>query len=239
MKKISIAVLILSASLSACFFESGERIEGNGENTSVERKPGSFTGVEQKGPFDVELRLGEAAIKLEGESNILDKIETDIDGSMLHIRTASGYNLNPGRKVKIVVTAPYFTAIESFGSGNIVSDEAIKTDEKVTVETRGSGDVRVQLVAPEISGTTNGSGDISLAGETRKLSLECNGSGDLNAGNLKAEEVKVEIRGSGNASVYASKTLKVDVMGSGDVKYAGSPSIESNFKGSGNLRKAD
>lgn len=240
MKPIFAFLLMASFSLTACFFDSGEKINGNGNISTDNRQPGSFSSVEQRGSFDVELLVGDQpGVQLEGEENILSKIETYVDGSTLKIRTEEGFNLRPTRSVKIKVTAPLFREVHSYGSGNIISETLIKNDGDFKAGTSGSGDIRLEIIAPEVKASISGSGDVTLKGQTRKLVLECAGSGDFKAAELLAETVYIDIAGSGNASVYASKELKVDVKGSGDVSYKGSPSLQTDFKGSGNLRKLD
>jgi hypothetical protein len=234
------AVSVASLCLSACVFSTGKKVRGDGNVTSSTRNPGSFSAVEQKGSFDVELLVGDqASVVVEGEENIISKIETFVDGSTLKIETEDGFNLNPTRKVRIKVTAPSYRKVYSYGSGNIISQSMIKNDEPIEVGTKGSGDIKIDITAPEVAASIYGSGNVTLKGETRKVTLECTGSGDLNAVDLLAEEAHVDIKGSGNASVNSSKNLTIDVKGSGDVRYKGNPSIQSDFKGSGGLKKLD
>ncbi|KYP13358.1 head GIN domain-containing protein [Flavihumibacter sp. CACIAM 22H1] len=240
MKAFLTVLAIACLSWTACVFNTGKKVNGNGHVTTDTRTPGAFESVEQKGSFDVELVVGDqAGITLEGEENILAKIETYIDGSTLKIATENGFNLRPTRDVRIKVTAPRYKEVFSYGSGNIISESVLKNDEPIEVGTKGSGDIRLEIIAPELSASIYGSGNVTLKGQTRKLKLECTGSGDLNAVELQSEEAFVDIKGSGNASVNTSKNLEVDVKGSGDVSYKGNPTIRTDFKGSGNLRKIE
>ncbi len=240
MKKILMAALLVSLGFSACVFSTGKKVRGDGNVTSANRTPGSFSEVEQKGSFDVELLVGDQhAVLLEGEENIISKIETYIDGSTLKIQTEDGFDLRPTRDVRIKVTAPSYKKVYSYGSGNIVSNSMVKNDEPIEVGTKGSGDIKMEIMAPEVTASIYGSGNVTLKGETRKVTLECTGSGDLNAVDLLSEEANVDIKGSGNASVNSSKSLQVDVKGSGDVSYKGNPSIRSDIHGSGNIKKLD
>lgn len=240
MRKIS-TILILSAfTFSSCYYDSGKRVKGNGHITTDTRRVGAFNAVDQKGSFDVELVVGsKTEVQLEGEENILSEIETYVDGSTLKIRPRDNRSLRPTRSVKVIVTAPTFREVETHGSGNIISNTVLQYDDEFEASTHGSGDIKLEVIAPEVKARIHGSGNIDLRGQTRKLDLESRGSGDFNVVDLMAEEVEVEITGSGNASVYASKSLNVEVRGSGDVKYKGNPTIKTDIKGSGNLRKLD
>ncbi|MCU0386215.1 MAG: hypothetical protein MUE38_09315, partial [Flavihumibacter sp.] len=59
MKKILMAALLVSLVFTACMFNTGKKVRGDGNSTSSNRTPGSFSAVEQKGSFDVELLVGD------------------------------------------------------------------------------------------------------------------------------------------------------------------------------------
>ena len=97
----------------------------------------------------------------------------------------------------------------------------------------------MEVDAPEVSAEINGSGNINLSGQTKKFEGNISGSGDIRAMDLKSEETKVRIMGSGDADVYASVKLDIHVAGSGDVRYKGDAQVNSNIAGSGNVRKVN
>jgi Putative auto-transporter adhesin, head GIN domain len=240
MRALFICVAALSLLSSSCRYGMGKRVRGDGNSVVQNRQPGSFSKVEQKGSFDIILKNGPVQeVMVDAEENISKYIETRVDNNTLVIRTESGFRLIPTRDIKIVVTSPSFAEVWSNGSGNITSENLLSDSGAMLVGTRGSGDVTLQLQAPEISAESYGSGDIQLRGETRLLNLSSAGSGNLTAADLKAEDATIDITGSGNATVNASKTIDVSVKGSGDVGYKGNPSIKSSIRGSGSLNKIE
>lgn len=53
---------------------------------------------------------------------------------------------------------------------------------------------------------------------------------------MLADEVSVDIAGSGNAYVFANDTVDVDIAGSGSVYYSGDPEhVTTDIAGSGNV----
>ncbi|WP_431164113.1 GIN domain-containing protein, partial [Flagellimonas beolgyonensis] len=76
---------------------------------------GRYEGVPLSGWFDVELVSGaEGTITLEGEENLLEHLETEVDrDGTLKIKTEKGYNLQPSswRNGGIRITVP----VESIG----------------------------------------------------------------------------------------------------------------------------
>ena len=231
---------LVTISFTSCRFGMGKKVRGDGHTVTSNRNLGSFSGVEQKGSFDIIVKTGSVAeVMIEAEENISSHIDTYIDDNILIIRTKEGFRLNPTRDIKIVVTAPGFSKIWSSGSGNITSENLISDSGSIVVGTSGSGNITLQVQSPVVKAESYGSGNIELTGETRDVSMESAGSGNLTADGLKAETASIEINGSGNASANASKTLDVTVRGSGDVSYKGSPAIKTDIKGSGNITKID
>lgn len=240
MKSLAAYLLILAVSLGSCRFISGKRVRGNGNVITQERSVGNFTGVRSKGSFDIYLSSGPvASVKLEGEENILQYIETNIEGGALNIETQEDINLRPKRDIKIYVTAPSFAQVKVYGSGDIVSQNKLTGNEAMEFGTYGSGDIKVDVNAPKLQAEISGSGDMELKGEVREFEGEINGSGNIKAMDLKAEQSKIGINGSGNVDSYASVKMEIQVRGSGDVRYKGPAQVISDIKGSGSVRKVD
>jgi len=241
MRNVFLLIVIVLISLSSCRFTGGKRIKGNGNVVTKEVTKGDFTKVEQKGSFDVYLSNSpSASVKIEAEENLIEYIETYVNNNTLVIRTKEGYSLKPDRDVKIYISAPHLTDIQSSGSGDIISQSLLSDSTKISFGVRGSANIQVDVNAPEIDAEISGSGDMELKGQTRKFNAEMRGSGNIKASDLKAEDTDVEIKGSGDADVFASSSLNVNVRGSGDVRYKGNaPKVTNDIKGSGSVSKAD
>lgn len=238
--RYTILFSVLATVCSACIFEMGKPVKGDGNVVTKTRQPGQFSRIQQKGSLDIEIVQGAShEVKIIAEDNIAEHIETEMEGGALVIRTEEGFRLKPTRDIQIVVTAPSLNGVESFGSGDIKSTTEISSTSQFNVDTRGSGNITLQVKAPEVEAESTGSGNIELSGSCTRLRLSTTGSGNLTADELSADEVVVDIRGSGNGRVFANKSLTVDVKGSGDVSYRGNPSIKTDIKGSGSVNKID
>ena len=139
--------------------------------------------------------------------------------------------------MKIYVTAPELREIDVTGSGSITSQSRLVYNNRLTIDITGSGDVRLDVDAPEIHAEATGSGNTSLSGQTRSFRAAINGSGELRCFNLLSENTDIEISGSGSAEVYASKRLDIEINGAGSVLYKGNPSVNQDVAGSGDIRK--
>jgi hypothetical protein len=188
-------------------------------DTRESRPVAEFTEVGLAAPIDVHVVQGDThALVLEGDPEVLARIETVVENGRLKIRTVKGQqNWNTPRKTTARVTARRIDALAVAGSGDITAPSI--TGGALTVSIAGSGDVRV-------------------GGKVEGLTASIAGSGDIRASDLDAQKVKVTIAGSGDATVRARQALTVNVSGSGDVRYYGDPTVEKSIMGSGSVRRA-
>jgi hypothetical protein len=224
--------------LTSCRF--GRTVKGNGRVTTIQRSVSDFSGISIVGDMDVYFTPGTAySVRVEGDENLLEYIETANDGDMLEIGTRDHVNLRSSSPIKVHVSAPSVDELEMVGSGNFISQSKITSKETIKIDVTGSGNVKVVVDAPEVQAQISGSGDVQVAGTTRKFDAEVDGSGNVRCFDLLSEQTAVDVSGSGDAEVYASKELNIEINGSGNVAYKGSPSIKQNSSGSGSVRKAE
>ena len=186
---------------------------------SESRPVSDFTEVGLAAPVDVHVTLGEThSVTLEGDPEVLARIETVVENGRLRIRTKSGSNSwNANRKTTARVSAKRIDALAIAGSGDITAPS---------------------ITGPALKVSIAGSGDIRVGGKVEGLTASIAGSGDIRASDLDADRVKITIAGSGDATVRARQALTVNVSGSGDVRYHGDPAIEQTIMGSGSVRRA-
>ena len=225
--------------LSSCRYSHGRRVSGNGSTGTETRSVSGFTGVETHGSIDLVVSQGSFNVKVEADQNLLQYIETRVENGHLVVGFREGIALYDINTAKVYVTAPELNDFETHGSGNINGQGRINNKDKIAINISGSGDIQLHLDCPEISTETHGSGDINLEGESKNISTTLTGSGDVKLADLKAENVKVSIHGSGDTEIFASESLDVQIFGSGDVHYKGTPRISSSIHGSGELSKMD
>lgn len=241
MKSLAIFFLATLIIISSCGLVGGKSVPGNGNVTTSEKTVAAFREVEQKGSFDVYVSTGNGyTAKVEAEENLQQYVEVYVDNGKLIVKTKEGFWLRPKKGLKVYITAPSYTAIRSYGSGNIIGQNTLYDSSKITLSVSGSADIKAAVDAPEVESVIMGSGNANLSGQTKKFTGDVKGSGSINAFDLKAEEVKIDIAGSGNANIFASVKLDATVNGSGDVSYKGNaPQINSNMHGSGSLKKLE
>lgn len=203
-----------------------------------DRNHKDFTKVAFALAGDVTITIGNTfSVTLEGDKNILDKVETEVDGDVLKIRREKGTRIH--KKITVFITMPKLESAVVSGSGNIVTENAVNCADFRAVLS-GSGSIIIDdLTADETSATISGSGNIKLVGKSGYSKMVISGSGSILSDNLETEKTRVVISGSGSAKVNATDELKSTISGSGSVYYKGKPRMDAKSSGSGRIRSID
>jgi hypothetical protein len=207
--------------------------------SSQNRNLSSFREVHVSGGFDVVLKKGNnESVNIESSNIDLDKILTEVENNKLKISLKKGNYRNVD--VKLVVTYKDLEAIHSSGSSEIVCNTDIKAS-NFSLHNSGSGNVKLTSINTDSFEVHNsGSSNINVAGTAKRQSYQISGSSKINAFDLKSEEAKVSISGSGDVNISVSQNLEASVSGSGDIRYKGDPNIRNvRVSGSGNISKAN
>ncbi len=236
MKKILILLVVTVVAVSSC--RMGKRVKGNGDIQSELRTVGSTNKIKLSGSYDVEITQGPvASVKVEADANILPYIITEEREGYLVVRSRDNINISTENNIKVYVTTPKLEAVNLSGSGNIIGTNKFTGGDKMVLKISGSGDIKMELNSPDIRADITGSGTMTLKGETKDEDIHITGAGDFNADELKAENAKVRIAGSGDVKVFADHDLDINIAGVGSVFYKGNASVKQRIAGSGEVKK--
>jgi hypothetical protein len=180
---------------------------------------------------------GETNVRIQGDDNLLRYIITDDDEGWLEVRMRDHINYRTTSPIKVYVTTPVVSAINVTGSGNVSANNKFYSSRKMALSITGSGDITCNVNTPRVDANLTGSGTLHISGETKDLDINIAGSGNYDGGDLKTENAKVKIAGSGDVSLFADAHLNVNVMGSGTVKYRGNALVNKKIMGSGSVLK--
>lgn len=238
MKKL----IVLTIAISMCSLSHaqwwGKGKKGNGNVTTETRNVGDYDEIKCGGSMDFILVAGEEGeIKIEGESNLLEYIVTEVKGDKLVVKVENGVNLKPSWNKGIKITIPFkdISAVSLAGSGDLWTTSTINSD-SFDVSLAGSGDVIVEVEANDVEASIAGSGDLTVKGNTNNLEAKVAGSGDFHGFGLESNNTVVSVAGSGDAEVVSRQMLKARVAGSGDIEYKGNPAKEdTKVSGSGSI----
>jgi len=219
----------------------GKKVNGDGNFVTKERSVGDYNQVAVAGSFDVALIEGQIGeITLEGESNLLEYVVTEVKNGKLLIKVKNGVNLKPSgwrNGIQINVPVEFLEGVSLSGSGEILGKTVIKSN-NFSANISGSGEVSLTVEAQSVEAFLSGSGDITLAGRTADLEVSVSGSGDIQAYDLEADRVTAAVSGSADVNITANESLDARVSGSGGIRYRGNPStLKTKSSGSGDISK--
>jgi hypothetical protein len=237
MKPNALFVCAIALLVSSCGRFMGKKINGNGNIKTEERPVSGFKNVEVGGVMNVMVSQGETRpVRIEGDENLLQYIEVLQEGDKIVVRERSGFDLRPTNSINIYVTSPVYHHIEVSGAGNITGQNKITNPDNLFLEASGSGDIKMELDAPEVKAEISGAGSINLKGETRTTDIELSGAGNAHCFDLLSENTTVDISGAGSAEVFASVKLNATVSGVGNVNYKGNATtISQHVSGAGSV----
>jgi Putative auto-transporter adhesin, head GIN domain len=230
--------------LAGCNLAGGHSREDSGNHQFEKRAvqvAGAFDSISLGGSQNVVVTVGgPPSVRVEGEADLLDRLDIAVRGSDLHI----GYKRDRGwswgfshdrKPVTVYVSVPSLKGASIGGSGDIRIDKVEGGD--FTGSIGGSGDLQIGALKVGRAGfSIAGSGDIRAAGSAESTDMSIAGSGGIDAGGLQAQTAKVSVMGSGSVSARASESADVSVMGSGDVEVVGGAKCAIHKMGSGDVR---
>jgi hypothetical protein len=239
MRKATVFIITLVLATTVSHAQWGKKkVKGNGNMTTVTRTTSDYDAVAVAGSLDVSLVAGtEGQITLEGESNLLEYVQTEVSGDVLKIKVKKGKNLRVSKGKKLIITVPFqdLSKVALAGSGDVYTKDTIKAD-TFKMALSGSGDVIIDVDAGNLKMAVSGSGDMTARGTADNAEIALSGSGDIHAYTLKAKSAKVSLAGSGDIRVHAIDYMKARVAGSGDITYKGKPAkLDTKVAGSGNI----
>lgn len=203
-----------------------------------ERKVSSFSGISLSIAADLYLSQGSPQqVILQASEEDLAKIKTEVKNEHLNIKCDS-YRSRV-RNVEIWITTPDIEELHLSGSGKIIAETSIQSEE-MEMRVSGSGRIKIaELEADELGASISGSGSIHLEGTADEMEVNISGSGSMMAEGLQVDECDVKISGSGSCQVDATGELNAAISGSGRVTYFSDPQIDASVSGSGKIRRGE
>ena len=144
------------------------------------------------------------------------------------------------------------------GSGDVTSEGMLCSQNKMKVDLQGSGDIdmkKIKAYNAEISlmgsgdfeaddvdlatlnASVQGAGNMDLKGRVESVNYSVLGSGVINAAQLKAKRVKVNVNGSGTLKCHADELLEGSVENRGSLEISGKSRVEVSSSRQGTVRR--
>ncbi len=223
--------------LSACNLNINTGENGNGKVVTEERQvSGDFTEVRGSAGLDVYLTQGdENKIVVEADENLLQYIETNIEGAMLHLTTSE--NLGRSRAKKVYVTFKELNNIEASSGAEVVGNSVIK-NQKLSLKSSSGAELKVEIFAQDVVASTSSGAELEITGKAASLQADASSGSELDAKELMVINCNAEASSGAEVTVNVKEKLETNVSSGGDINYYGNPvSVNSNKSHSGSVHK--
>ncbi|HPF52295.1 MAG TPA: head GIN domain-containing protein [Draconibacterium sp.] len=227
MKTLASIALVFFISLSAVAQEDNNWI-------SKEYSINNFSSIYLEGGYKVYLSQGDKAsltVKTTNE-NMFDVLEVSNRGDELSLVMNRDYLSY--RRIRLYITVKDLDQVKAEGGLSLESEGYLDLKD-IKLHVQGGAKVDLKMKAREVDVIGEGGVLVSLSGVANELSVILSGAGHVDADDLKAEDVHIEIEGVGTASVYATEDLYTKIEGVGKVWYKGNPSVTKDIEGLGSV----
>jgi hypothetical protein len=192
----------------------GSGVRGSGKPKTEQRTVPAFDQVSIEGSMHADITAGAPQlVELSGDDNIVPLIATVVKNNDLQIEPEQ--SISPKLDLTARVATPKLTALAVSGS--------------VQAAVRG-------IASDTFAIHTSGSTSVKASGATKRVTIHVAGSSSVDANELRAEDVTIDVSGSADVDVYATGVLDVHISGSARVRYAGGPrEVHKDISGSGTV----
>jgi len=225
--------------------------EGSGRVVVQRFDVGEFAEVVLSGDGRVIIASGEHAVSVSAEDDVMPSLSVAADGKTLVLQREVDWidGIRPTVPIEFRVRLPVLEGVRVSGSaaatirGVPFGDEATLATSgaasidaapvdcaRLVAEVDGAGEILLSGVAAEtFLGVVGGLGRVTAMGSADEVEVDVSGSGLYRGSDLRASSTRVEVSGVGQAFVWADRRLDAEVGGDGRVVYRGDPVIRGRI----------
>ena len=227
MKILKTALFVALTTILSQGVYAQNSITGNGNIVKQQRAIGNFNKLTVRVGMRVRIETGNAGTAdLEGESNILEHVVTEVKNGELTVMLAQNKSYNQTKGVTVTIHVAALESILVSTGCSVESDLPIQaTNLTASVET-GS-----RLTAPvsvkKLKLTVRDGSQANLQGTATEADIHLSGAGKLTADKLTIARADVELNGASRADIHVTETLSASAEGVSTVNYTGNPTVKS------------
>ena len=194
-----------------------EGVTGDGNVVRTRMNVPDFSGVKLLSAIDIDVTFGEDfSVEVEADANLHGLVELVVAEGILKVSVSGSLTTESPFVVHVCLPHPLDSLIvKGAGYANLHT----LAQEDITLQVKGSGDIRASGAVSKLRAVVQGSGDIKLRGLTAfEAELLVQGSGDIKSTVLHA--VSASVLGSGDITIYGDPpSRRTHVGGSGDIEF--------------------
>ncbi len=238
--KIFFAVCASLLTLTGAMAQTQPQIVGNGDVVTKQRPLAPFHKLNVRVGMHVIITKGNEAIAtLEGDSNILDHVQTDIKDGELTVMLKPNQSYNQQKGVTVTLHVRDLDQIMISTGCVVESDLAIRAKNLMATVEMGSK-LTAPIDAKTLNLTVRQGSQAKLDGSVSEADIRLSGAGKLDADKLTIHRATVRLDGASNATLYVTKTLSATADGISTISYRGNPTVTSQqITGLSKIQKQD
>lgn len=235
MKKLQV---ISSLVLSATLLISNSLFAQYSRNVPVN----NFNEISVSSGIDLYLnQSGTESGRIVGDIELAEKVVIEKDGKKLRIKFKENTSwtgfFRKQQSVKVFINLKTLNGLSASGGSDVYTQNTLKSD-KLTLNTSGGSDVKINLVCKDIIIEASGGSDVNLIGSANNMELRTSGGSDIDAHKFSVDYAKVNSSGGSDANIHVNKALEADASGGSDVRFSGNAAYKkTSSSNSGSVKR--
>ncbi len=196
-----------------------------------------FTRIKACCGFEVELMEGDFEVRVEAESNLLEYVKTEVNGSELSLGWKQNTNINTNETVRIFISLPKLQGLDG-SSGCDFSGKSVFYGEDLNLEASSAATIALEFEGEEVEASASSGARISLAGKGREIDADASSGSAVEASGFLTEDARADASSGARVEVSASRKLRADASSGARVRYGGNPAdMDTDASSGGSVRK--
>jgi len=226
--------LIFLLFVTSQIFAQGVR--GNGRVITENRSVGSFDGIIIKGACDIILTEGSNSVKLETDENLQDIVDIYVEDGNLVVKNKE--SIKKSTEMNLFVSVRELRLLKINGAATLDATDVIQGKE-LEINVSGAVDGTMEVDVACLNVYCSGAATLNLSGRSGCANYEVDGAATIKAYDLRSDEVEIDVRGTGNAQLYADESLNIKVSGMANIDYKGNPRMTKSMRGMGSVNRKE
>jgi hypothetical protein len=200
------------------------------------RNVDNFSALHVSGPFKVSLSISDTtALRLEGESDLLDDVVTEVRNGVLKIYVERGYWRkwqNRDRYVHISLSAKLLSSIHISAGTSLEANNTIKSPELHLKANAGSS-LKISVETEKLELNTLAGAFVHLSGKARQAEINAIAGSNVQAYELESSQVIAKASAGSYIQCNSSDTIEAHAKSGSDIRYKGEPAQVRTFSSLG------
>lgn len=227
-----LSILFVAALLTSCNVNMFNRVNGNRNVVSVDRKTSQkFNKIKVSTGLDLYLTQGaKNKVTVEADENLHDIIITEVNDGVLKIYSEK--NIWQAKARKVFVTVRDLELLTATSGSDVYAKETIKVND-IKISSTSGADIRINIDANTVETSSTSGSDINIYGTANNHISKATSGASINAYGLKSKNATVSVTSGADINIYASESINARATSGGDIDFKGQPKEVSKKSSSG------